>query len=222
MLSGITSYFFKDDNSSPDIKLTSNKTGATGDNNPIANIVNPEDEILRLSKSHGLTKEAIDGLLPDAKTGLFKLEDDYFKKHGSYFPVNEGFRTFEQQQILKRKYPGLAAQPGESQHEKRRALDIDTKYLNDLGTDELASAGFYQRYGKYGPEAHHIELLQNNKNNLPRENIPPSYASNNDNEPMDLSTSTQDSFSKKIVEGLRSIFGPVTSSNPGIQVATRR
>lgn len=91
-----------------------------------------------------LNKDAnIDGLHPRLKKHLMSMAQEYGEATGKSIPINEGFRSYERQAELYRKYgPGRAAKPGSSLHEFGLALDINTGVMN-----ELEQMGLLRKYG---------------------------------------------------------------------------
>lgn len=74
---------------------------------------------------------------------------------GKDVPVNESFRSYDDQMALRQKYPNKAAKPGNSVHEYGMALDVNTPEANLL--DEM---GLLRKYGftrPVGGETWHLE-----------------------------------------------------------------
>lgn len=91
-----------------------------------------------------LNKDAnIDNLHPRLRQHLLGMAQEYGEATGKSIPINEGFRSYERQAELFRKYgPGRAARPGSSLHEFGLALDINTGVMN-----ELEQMGLLRKYG---------------------------------------------------------------------------
>lgn len=91
-----------------------------------------------------LGKDAtIEGLNPALKKNLMGMAQEYGEATGKSILINEGFRSFQRQAELFRKYgPGRAARPGSSLHEYGLALDINTGIM-----DELEKLGLLRKYG---------------------------------------------------------------------------
>jgi hypothetical protein len=98
----------------------------------------------------------INDLDPTFLTRLKGLAIAFHAKTGKRLQVDQGFRTFAQQDALfKRLGAGLAARPGTSLHEKGIAADIGTEQGN-----ELESLGLLKQHGFTRPvrgEPWHIE-----------------------------------------------------------------
>jgi Icc-related predicted phosphoesterase len=96
---------------------------------------------------NGLNKAMLDQLL--------SMAVDYGKITGGYILITSGFRSYQQQLNLKRKYGRRAAQPGNSMHEFGFAIDINSKTA-----DQLEKLGLMRKYGftrPVGGEPWHIE-----------------------------------------------------------------
>lgn len=85
---------------------------------------------------------SIDGLNPALLKSLAGMAQDYFTATGNNIKINEGSRSYERQAFLYKKYPGKAAKPGTSLHEKGLAIDIDTVQMT-----ELEKLGLLRKYG---------------------------------------------------------------------------
>lgn len=80
---------------------------------------------------------------------------EYYAATGNPVKVTSGFRSFEDQERLKKQKPNLAATPGKSMHEYGYALDIDSGTAN-----QMAAMGLFDKYGiirPVGNEPWHIE-----------------------------------------------------------------
>lgn len=89
---------------------------------------------------------------------------EYGEKTGKQVQVNAGFRSYEQQAALKKKYGARAAAPGNSLHEYGMAIDI-----NSADADAMEKLGLMKKYGltrPVGAEPWHIEPagIQNDYN----------------------------------------------------------
>ena len=90
------------------------------------------------------------------------MVEEYGKSTGKTVQVNDGFRSFAEQQALHAKYPQKAAKPGRSLHESGIAIDI-----NSADADALDKAGLMRKYGftrPVGGEPWHIEPAGVQKN----------------------------------------------------------
>lgn len=100
-------------------------------------------------------KSNIEGLNPEMRKLFYAMAAEYGTLTNKKIPINEGFRTYQDQLALYRKYPGKAARPGFSIHEKGLALDIPSQVAN-----ELESLGLLKKYGftrPIGGEKWHLE-----------------------------------------------------------------
>lgn len=97
----------------------------------------------------------IQNLNPVVKNNLLSMATEYKEDKGKPLPINSAYRSTAKQEELYRKYPGKAARPGTSMHEKGLAVDINTRNVN-----ELRSTGLLQKYGFHTPvkrETWHVE-----------------------------------------------------------------
>lgn len=104
-----------------------------------------------------LPKEKIYNLDPNVRELFTGMAKEYNTLTGKSIPVNEAFRSFEDQQVLYNKYPGKAAKPGNSTHEYGLAVDINSEVAN-----ELDSLGLLRKYGftrPIGGEKWHLEPI---------------------------------------------------------------
>ena len=102
-----------------------------------------------------LTKEKIYNLDPNVRDLFTGMAKEYHNLTGKTIPVNEAFRSYEDQAALYAKMPGKAAKPGNSTHEFGLALDINSEAANEL--DKL---GLMRKYGftrPIGGETWHVE-----------------------------------------------------------------
>lgn len=96
----------------------------------------------------------LDPNLRELFTGMAK---EYHNLTGKTIPVNEAFRSYEDQVAMKKKYPDLAAKPGTSLHEYGLAVDVDSAAVAEL--DKL---GLLRKYGFTAPvggEKWHLEPI---------------------------------------------------------------
>ena len=104
-----------------------------------------------------LAKEKIYNLDPNVRELFTGMAKEYNSLTGKTIPVNEAFRSYEDQAALFAKYPGKAAKPGNSTHEFGLAVDI-----NSAAADELDKLGLMRKYGftrPIGGEKWHIEPI---------------------------------------------------------------
>ena len=104
-----------------------------------------------------LDKSKIYNLDPNIRELFTGMAKEYNALTGKNINVNEAFRTYEDQVLLNKKYPELAARPGNSVHEFGLALDI-----NSEDTKELDRLGLLRKYGfstSIGKEEWHIEPI---------------------------------------------------------------
>lgn len=73
---------------------------------------------------------------------LGSMAKEFEERTGRKLSVSDGFRTYEQQADLKRRKPGLAAEPGMSMHEYGYAVDLDSK-----DAEEAIAMGLGEKYG---------------------------------------------------------------------------
>ena len=86
---------------------------------------------------------------------LLGAVQEYGEKTGKQVLINEGFRTYAQQQAMKVKYGGRAAAPGSSLHEFGLAVDISS-----ADADAMEKMGLFRKYGltrPVGAEPWHVE-----------------------------------------------------------------
>ncbi len=97
----------------------------------------------------------IGNLHPAMRENLEKMASEYFDLTGKRIVLNDGFRSFKQQSLMKQKYGPRAAAPGSSLHEFGLAGDADTAML-----DDLEKLGLMKKYGftrPVGGEKWHFE-----------------------------------------------------------------
>jgi len=107
--------------------------------------------------STSLKKEKIYNLDPNVRELFTGMAKEYNALTGKTIPVNEAFRSYDDQAALYAKNPGKAAKPGNSTHEFGLALDIASKTA-----DELDKIGLMRKYGftrPIGGEKWHIEPI---------------------------------------------------------------
>ena len=105
----------------------------------------------------GVDKTKITNLNPNILELLTGMAKEYNTLTGKKIPVNEAFRTFQDQQALQRKRPGFAAKPGTSLHEHGLAVDVDSVVVA-----ELEKLGLLRKYGftaSVGGEPWHLEPI---------------------------------------------------------------
>ena len=92
------------------------------------------------------------------------MGEEYNKLTGKKLIVTEGFRTYDDQMAIRKKYgPNRAARPGHSQHEFGLAMDLNKDELN-----EAEKLGLMKKYGltrPIGGEPWHVEpaSIQHNR-----------------------------------------------------------
>lgn len=99
------------------------------------------------------------GFHPKFAEHLSSMANEYNEITGDKIPINSGYRSYESQLALKRKYPGKAATPGKSPHEFGLAFDTNTSVAESL--DKL---GLMKKYGftrPVGKETWHVEAIGN-------------------------------------------------------------
>jgi hypothetical protein len=97
----------------------------------------------------------IDNLNPAFKANLNGMIEEFGKLTGKTVYINDGFRTFAQQQQLYAADSSKAAKPGTSMHESGLAVDINSATL-----DEMEKLGLMRKYGftrPVGGEKWHME-----------------------------------------------------------------
>jgi hypothetical protein len=102
-------------------------------------------------------KVNLDGINPQMKTQLMGLIEEYGTLTGNSTTIRDGFRSYDDQVAMKKKYGARAAAPGTSLHEYGLAVDIDAKTLDDM--DKL---GLLRKYGfvrPVGQEPWHLEPI---------------------------------------------------------------
>lgn len=107
--------------------------------------------------STSLKREKIYNLDPNVRELFTGMAREYKFLTGKNIPVNQAFRSYDDQAALYTKMPDKAAKPGNSTHEFGLALDIDPKVA-----DELDRLGLMRKYGftrPIGGEDWHIEPI---------------------------------------------------------------
>lgn len=105
----------------------------------------------------GVDKTKITNLNPNILELLTGMAKEYNNLTGKKIPVNEAFRSFEDQKAIHRKKPHLAAKPGSSLHEHGLAIDVDSVVVA-----ELEKLGLLRKYGfstSVGGEPWHLEPI---------------------------------------------------------------
>jgi len=124
-------------------------------NTDVTNVKTDKKIIDQSSVSAANKNVDIQNLDPNVKENLLSMATEYKEEEGKPLPINSAYRSTAKQAELYRKYPGKAARPGTSMHEKGLAIDINTTNVN-----ELKSTGLLQKYGFHTPvkgETWHIE-----------------------------------------------------------------
>lgn len=102
------------------------------------------------------TKEAnVQNLNPDVLHNFKAMAAEYMDLFGEKIQINSGFRSFEEQEKLKKKYGKNAAAPGASMHNYGFAVDIQSAQAN-----KAIKAGLFDKYGFWRPVKHenwHVE-----------------------------------------------------------------
>lgn len=104
-----------------------------------------------------LDKSKIYNLDPNVRDLFTGMAKEYKALTGKDIPVNEAFRSYEDQEALYKKMPDKAAKPGNSTHEAGLAVDI-----NSATSQELDKMGLLRKYGfstSVGGEKWHIEPI---------------------------------------------------------------
>lgn len=104
-----------------------------------------------------LDKTAILNLDPNVRELFTGMAKEYNTLTGKSLTVNDGFRSFKEQEALFRKYPNKAARPGNSLHEYGLAIDVNSSEVREL--DKL---GLLRKYGfttSIGQEPWHLEPI---------------------------------------------------------------
>lgn len=104
-----------------------------------------------------LGKDArLEGIHPTLLKNFLAMAEEYGEKTGKSLRVNEGFRSFQEQEKLYRTTEG-AARPGTSLHEKGLAIDASSVQLA-----EMEEMGLLRKYGFTRPvrgETWHVEPI---------------------------------------------------------------
>lgn len=104
-----------------------------------------------------LDKSKIYNLDPNVRELFTGMAKEYKSLTGKDIPVNEAFRSYEDQAELYRKMPNKAAKPGNSTHEAGLAIDIAS-----VTSQELDKMGLLRKYGfstSVGGEKWHLEPI---------------------------------------------------------------
>lgn len=137
-----------------DIKALSEK--ATDKLNKADGALMPGDTSLE-GISTKLDKSKILSLDPSVRELFTGMAKEYHSATGKDIPVNEAFRSYEDQAALYKKMPGKAAKPGNSMHELGLAIDVASETSSEL--DKL---GLLRKYGfstSVGGEKWHLEPI---------------------------------------------------------------
>jgi len=97
----------------------------------------------------------VDGFKPALAENLSSMANEYYNITGNKIPINSGYRSYEDQLALKKKYGNKAASPGKSTHEFGLAFDTNT-----TTAEELDKLGLMKKYGftrPVGKETWHVE-----------------------------------------------------------------
>lgn len=97
----------------------------------------------------------LDGMNPTMLSALSSMANEYYSITGKSIPINSGYRSTKDQQVLFNKFGNKAAKPGRSLHEFGLAFDTNTETANEL--DKL---GLLRKYGftrPVGKETWHVE-----------------------------------------------------------------
>ena len=92
---------------------------------------------------------------PQLLKQFYGMVEEYGKLTGKKVGVNDGYRSYEDQVAMKKKYGPRAAEPGNSLHEFGLALDVDSAVLG-----EMEKMGLMRKYGftrPVGGEPWHLE-----------------------------------------------------------------
>lgn len=104
-----------------------------------------------------LDKSKIYNLDPNVRELFTGMAKEYHSLTGKNIPLNEAFRSYEDQAALYEKMPGKAAKPGNSTHEAGLAVDIAS-----ATSQELDKMGLLRKYGfstSVGGEKWHLEPI---------------------------------------------------------------
>lgn len=104
-----------------------------------------------------LDKTKILNLDPNVRELFTGMAKEYNALTGKNIPVNEAFRTYQDQVAMAKKYPNKAAKPGTSLHEHGLAIDVNSETVR-----ELDKMGLLRKYGfttSVGGEAWHLEPI---------------------------------------------------------------
>ena len=104
-----------------------------------------------------LDKSKLINLDPNVRELFTGMAKEYNALTGKNIPVNEAFRTYEDQVAMAKKYPNKAAKPGTSLHEHGLAIDVNQDVVR-----ELDKMGLLRKYGfttTVGGEPWHLEPI---------------------------------------------------------------
>ena len=104
-----------------------------------------------------LDKSKLINLDPNVRELFTGMAKEYNALTGKNIPVNEAFRTYEDQVAMAKKYPNKAAKPGTSLHEHGLAIDVNQNVVR-----ELDKMGLLRKYGfttTVGGEPWHLEPI---------------------------------------------------------------
>lgn len=157
------------DNNTPNVwmgqRFSDMESGMTGDyefkrqeyNGPSVSAPMKSVDDFKISDLFTLnTKEAnVQNLNPDVLHNFKAMAAEYMDLFGEKIQINSGFRSFEEQEKLKKKYGKNAASPGASMHNYGFAVDIQSAQAN-----KAIKAGLFDKYGFWRPVKHenwHVE-----------------------------------------------------------------
>ena len=146
----------------PNIKAHGNDLGQTsaklsGKINLASGSLMPGGLDLTGLQLHNIERSQIENLDPNMRELFTGMAREYHSLTGKNIPITEGFRTYEQQADLFRRFPDRAARPGNSVHEFGLAVDINSEHAR-----ELDRMGLLRKYGftaAIGGEQWHLEPI---------------------------------------------------------------
>ena len=113
----------------------------------------------------------LEKLNPEFYNRFLAAATEYYNKTGKKVSITDGWRSYDEQVLLKNKKGNLAARPGTSMHGYGMAMDIDSNMSN-----EMARLGIFDKFGINRPmlskkpgekyEPWHIEPAGLDKNKL--------------------------------------------------------
>lgn len=89
-------------------------------------------------------------LRKDAFQALNAMNDSFKKAFGRNLPINDGYRSYDEQVQAKQQYGGEAAEPGYSNHGWAVAIDVGTVSQGRIGFDSSEYSWLKSNAGKYG------------------------------------------------------------------------